>query len=101
MVERLGGPLFRYWRFERKGSLSVPLGDGDVVQEKKEFADAMQHVKDEAPRTNWDGEQLLWAEQEYVDPASTLQHVKKEFVCKVLQILKDRDHFAAKETHYP
>ncbi|CAK0851918.1 unnamed protein product, partial [Prorocentrum cordatum] len=101
LLEWMGGILFRYWRCERPSAVRGPVGEGDVAQKQKELADAMQHTKDEAPRTNWDGEQLLWVEQEYCDPASPLANVRKEFVNKALQILKDRDHFAAKETHYP
>ncbi|CAK0834395.1 unnamed protein product, partial [Prorocentrum cordatum] len=101
VLERMGGLLSRHWRRGRPSSLRGPVDEGDAAQKQKEFGDATQHIKDEAPLANWTGEQLLRAEQERCNPAPPIANVKKEFVNKGLQILNDRDHFAAKETYYP
>ena len=49
LFERLGGVQARYWEFVSAPAPRVGGGDVDVDQKKKELAEGIQHIKDEAP----------------------------------------------------
>ncbi|CAK0830442.1 unnamed protein product [Prorocentrum cordatum] len=101
LFERLGGVQARYWEFVSAPAPRAGGGDVDVDQKKKELSAGIQHIKDEAPRTNADCEQLEWVECELVDPSSPIHNLRRELINAVLKVLRDRDHFANKLVYYP
>lgn len=104
MLESMGGILFRYWQFEvpaRAPAAAVP-GDEDSVDEKKRKLTAgVDFIMAEAPRGNFDCQQMLWVEHQLVDPDSPIHDFRRELIDRVLKKIQDRDHFAVKETYYP
>ena len=60
-----------------------------------------QHIKDEAPRGNFDSEQLEWAECELNDPESPIFGWRYTLINQALAIIKVQANLAKKEIYYP
>ena len=72
-----------------------------MLSKQGKIRDAIQFLKDEAPRGNFDCEQTEWLECEFVNSDSPLQYLRRETVVRILQLIKDRDHVAIKQLEYP
>ena len=101
MFEQLGGMLWKYWQFEEPAAVAAPPDEDEVSEKKRILTAGFQFIKDEAPRGNFDCEQLLWTEHQMVDPSSPVYTFKRELVEKVLRKISERDNFAVKQTYYP
>jgi hypothetical protein len=100
IFERLGGLVFKHWKWDTPHRAKVATSD-DVQEKKEKIRKGIQHLKDDAPRGNFDCEQTEWLECELLDPESPIYDFKRELIDKVLRSLRDRDHFATKQDYYP
>ena len=104
MFEILPGIGWHYWQWvapRAKVRPGAPVADTEVLSKQGKIRDAIQFLKDEAPRGNFDCEQTQWLECEFVNPDSPLQDLRRETVVRILQLIKDRDHVAIKQLEYP
>ncbi|CAK0810862.1 unnamed protein product [Prorocentrum cordatum] len=104
LFDNMGGILFKYWEFAAPvaAPAAVAPGDEDGVEEKKrKLRVGFDFIMAEAPRGNFDCEQMLWVEHQLVNPDSPVHHFRRELIDRVLKKIQDRDHFAVKETYYP
>jgi len=103
MFERLPGIGWRYWSWKQPVALrpGQPVADADVGCQQSKIRMAIQFLKDEAPRGNFDCEQILWVECEMANPNSPLQDIRRETVSAVFKVLKDKDQVATKQLEYP
>ena len=104
MFERLPGVGYRYWSWPETRPRQAgrgPAVDSDVAARQDKIRRAIQYIKDEAPRGNFDCEQTTWLECELVNPASALNELRRETIGRILQVIKDKDNVATKMKEYP
>lgn len=102
IFERLGGITWKYWSRDMPVA-RIPINEvqSDVTEAQNRIREGIQHIKDEAPRGNFDCEQTCWLECELVDPGSKIYGLRRELIATVLKSIKDKDNFATKATYYP
>ena len=88
LFDTMGGVLFKYWKYElpvAARAVGAP-GDDDSVEEKqKKLSAGFAFILADAPRGDFDCEQMLWAEHQLVDPDSPIYHFRRELVDRVLR----------------
>eukprot|EP00959_Pyramimonas_sp_CCMP1952_P362002 7581400-Pyramimonas_sp.AAC.1 len=97
MMDRLGGTRFRcHLPPQAKGANEknkcIPQ---DVIVSQYQF------IKDNAPRGNFDCEQMMWIDFQLNDPQSPIHHWKEGKIKEVLSHIKDQSIQASKVTHFP
>eukprot|EP00959_Pyramimonas_sp_CCMP1952_P031752 666154-Pyramimonas_sp.AAC.1 len=98
----MGGIMFKCWQFEAAAAApaaAVPGYEDSVDSKKKKMTAGFDFIMAEAPRGNFDCQQMLWVEHQLVDPDSPIHDFRRELIDRVLKKIHDRDHFAVKETY--
>ena len=97
MMDRLGGTHFRYHL--------PPQEKGDKEKKKCLPQDVIvaqyQFIKDNAPRGNFDCEQMMWIDFQLNDPQSPIHSWKEGKIKEVLSHIKDQSIQASKVTYFP
>ncbi|CAK0789520.1 unnamed protein product, partial [Prorocentrum cordatum] len=98
MVDRLGGAHFR--------NHLPPQEKGEKEKKKKclpqdTIVSQYQFIKDNAPRGNFDCEQMMWIDFQLNDPQSPIHSWKEGKIKEVLSHIKDQGIQAKKITYHP
>ena len=101
LFEKLPGITYAYWQWVLPAAAAARAVQPDVNELQQRIRKGIQHIKDEAPRGNFDCEQISWVECELVDGASPIHGFKRELISSVLKVLKDKDNFATKQAYFP
>jgi hypothetical protein len=101
LLEGLPGHGYCYWSWEQERRRpGVVAAEPEVEERQRKIRIAVQFLKDEAPRGDFDCEETTWLECQLVDPHNPLQNIRKEVIYKVLQKIKDKDHVATKQYYF-
>ena len=105
MMERLGGKFWRYykWEDELERHTSTDSKTNEFLTEH-DITEGFKHIREEAPRGNFDGEQLEWLAIQKHNPKSLCHRlILKEWglVKELLNKLNAKQNLATKETYYP
>ena len=82
LFEKLGGTIYSYKAWPAEGE---PYGGKKKLRTPQEITRAYQFMKEEAPRTNVECEQLMWVDFQVNDPDSPVFWMDKTSIFKALE----------------
>lgn len=103
MMWNIGGHPFRYasWPEEWPKKGRGKGGNDKNPLTKEEIEAGFKFMREEAPRGNFDGEQLEWMMQQYIDPAGPINRFDKGSVKEMMGTLTAKGNLATKQDYCP
>ena len=103
MMRNFGGHHFRYasWPEEWPKKGRGKGGNDKDPLTKEDIEAGFKLLREEAPRGNFDGEQLEWMMQQYIDPTSPINRFDKGSVKEMLGKLTAKGNLATTQDYCP